>query len=213
MKRLYTLLGALLLLSGCAASSETHLHYLSNKGLDTQLPEVFQHCHGYGCKFKTPIRFTQADWAPIENIFTPLPANAAQEKAAIKQAIAVFETRVGQLAGTQNDRAGTFRKIGDKQLDCVDESTNTTIYLSLLQQKGLLRHHQIEGPSVRMPIIDSGRWPHQSAVITELETSKFFVVDSWFHDNGRPPEIVPLQTWKEGFRPEFIETKNAIPEN
>ncbi len=211
MRSLPLLWSAVFLLSSCAASSETHLHYLTNKGLDTQLPEHFQHCHGYGCKFKTPVEFNQYDWGPIENIFYPRPKSAEAERDAIKQAIAVFETRVGQMAGTSNDRAGTFKKIGDKQLDCVDESTNTTIYLSLLLQKGLLRFHQIEGPSMKLPLIDSGRWPHQTAVISELETSKFFAVDSWFHDNGRPPEIIPLQKWKEGWKPKRIETKNTMP--
>lgn len=201
MKRLSLLWGAVILLSGCTASSQTHLNYMTNKGLDTQIPEHFQHCHGYGCKLITDIDFKQADWAPIENVFKPLPKTPEQEREAIKQAIAIFEYRVGQIAGTDADIGGTFKKLGNNQLDCVDESTNTTVYLSLLQQKGLLRHHQIESPSVRLPIIDSGRWPHQTAVITELETSKFFAVDSWFYNNGHPPEIIPLRDWKEGKTP------------
>jgi hypothetical protein len=89
----------------------------------------------------------------------------------------------------------------DNQHDCVDESLNTTIYLTLLEQKGLLRHHNVEDPTVRLPIIHSGRWPHQTAVISEIETSKFYAVDSWFHDNGAKAEIVPLRKWKDGWKP------------
>ena len=202
MKRSLFIWAGLLALSACASSSETYKYYLTNKGLETQLPESFQHCHGYGCKHVSRIAFTQVDWAPIEAVFTPLPPNPESEREAIKKAIAIFEQRVGEKAGTHSDRAGTFKKVGQYQHDCVDESTNTTVYLSLLQQKGLMAFHRIEGPSVRLPFIDSGRWPHQSAVISELHTSHFYAVDSWFHDNGKPAEIIRLKAWKDGWKPE-----------
>ncbi|MCB9983468.1 MAG: hypothetical protein H6861_07345 [Rhodospirillales bacterium] len=199
MKRFLAL--SLLLLSACASNETTYQHYLSGKGLESQLPERFQHCHGYGCKFITPVRFTQDDWSVIEAVFTPPPATPAAEREAIKTAIGLFEQRVGAQTGTNVDIHGTFMKVGDKQLDCVDESTNTTIYLSLLQQKGLMRFHRVEGPSMRLPLLHAGRWPHQTAVITRRDTGEFFAVDSWFHDNGAPAEIVTLKTWKEGWRP------------
>jgi hypothetical protein len=28
------------------------------------------------------------------------------------------------------------------------------------------------------------------------------VVDSWFRDNGQAPDIVDLETWKDGWKPE-----------
>ncbi len=199
--RLLTLLIIIIFFSSCAISPKTYEQYLDKEGLDAQLPNNFQHCHGYGCKFKTIIQFTQKDWEPIESIFTPLPQTATQERDAIKQAIAIFENRVGQIAGTEFDIAGTFKKTGKYQLDCVDESTNTTIYLSLLQKKQLLQLHQIEAPHVRIPIIHSGRWPHQSAVINEKGTDHYFVVDSWFHNNGIAPEIISLKEWKQGWEP------------
>lgn len=202
MKRSFLLWAAVLALSACASSAETYKYYLSNKGLETQLPESFQHCHGYGCKYITRIQFTQQDWAPIEAVFSPLPQDPQSEREAIKKAIALFEQRAGEKAGTAHDRAGTFKKIGKHQHDCVDESTNTTIYLSLLKQKGLIAFHRIEGPSVRLPFIDSGRWPHQSAVISEVQTSHFYAVDSWFHDNGHKAEIIRLKEWKDGWKPE-----------
>ncbi len=192
---------ALLSLSACTTTPATYKYYLDGKGLDEQRLYNFQHCHGYGCKFITGIEFSEQDWQDISALFTPTPQTPQAERARLKPAIAIFERKTGIQAGTSGDKWGTFRKIGDKQHDCVDESTNTTIYLSLLEQRGLLKHHKIEPPSVRLPLIHAGHWPHQTAVISEIQTSKFFAIDSWFHDNGALPEIVPLKQWKEGWKP------------
>ena len=40
-----------------------------------------------------------------------------------------------------------FRGSGDTtQLDCVDEATNTTSYILVLDRHGLIRHHRVERP-------------------------------------------------------------------
>ncbi len=192
----------LILVTGCAsAQAPSYQLYLTKKGLGQQTPQNFQHCHGYGCKYIADAQFSEKDWKDMDKLFKHVK-NPEAEREAIKQAIAVFEQKVGNQTGTHVDHYGTFRKIGHYQLDCVDESTNTTIYLSLLKQKGLLRHHRVESPNARFPIIHAGRWPHQTAVISELEGGDFYVVDSWFHDNGEPAEIVDLKQWKEGWKPD-----------
>lgn len=190
-----------LTLGACSSVPTSYQSYLATKGLETQTPYRFQHCHGYGCKFVTTVNFTANDWTPIHNAFTPAPTSPKEEREVLKTAIAIFEQTAGAQAGTDQDQWGTFRHLGNKQHDCVDESTNTTVYLSLLQQQGLMRFHTVQPPSARFPLIHAGRWPHQSAVITENSTHKFFAVDSWFHNNGHPPEIIPLKQWKEGWKP------------
>jgi len=207
MKR-FIYLTALLTMTGCASPQASHIQYLQNKGVNTQQSaQSFQHCHGYGCKFIADVNLNESDWQDIGKSFTPKPQTPERERDAIKQAIALFEQKVGAQTGTDIDQQGTFKKMGSHQLDCVDESTNTTVYLSLLEQQGLLRFHKTEAPTARLPIIHAGRWPHQSAVISEIQTSAFFVVDSWFHDNGRPPEIVTLKQWKEGWKPQADDDK------
>lgn len=192
----------LIILAGCASQPPpSYRYYLDQKGLGPQTPESFQHCHGYGCQYIAEVTFSQQDWAEIKRIFSANQSTPEIERETIKAAIALFEQKVGAQTGTDVDYRGTFRKTGRYQLDCVDESTNTTIYLSLLQQKGLLKHHRVESPTARFPIIHAGRWPHQTAVISELKTGQSYVVDSWFHNNGAPPEIVSLKQWKEGWKP------------
>ena len=191
-----------ILVTGCAsAQAPSYQLYLTKKGLGQQTPQNFQHCHGYGCKYIADVALSAKDWKDIGRPLKHAKNTPEAEREAIKKTIAIFEQKVGQQTGTHVDQWGTFRKTGHHQLDCVDESTNTTIYLSLLDQKGLLRHHRVESPNARFPIIHAGRWPHQTAVISETGTKNFFVVDSWFHDNGEPAEIVGLKQWKEGWKP------------
>ena len=194
---------ACLIVTACANGEYApYKYYLQGKGLDADInPHQFQHCYGYGCDKVVTASLSEQDWRDIEIAFLPKPKDYKQEQDAIKRAIGLFEQKVGAQTGTDADKWGTFRNAGQKQHDCVDESTNTTIYLAALEQRGLLQFHNIETPQSRLPLIHAGRWPHQSAVISEKRSRAPYAVDSWFHDNGHPAEIVPLKQWKEGWKP------------
>jgi hypothetical protein len=201
MKKLLSLV--LLLLAACTAQHGNYQNYLHGRNLPEATPESFPVCRAYGCQKVDIVSFTKKDWKWIEKTFRPAPKNAEQERKRIAKAIAVFEQQVGAITGTDVDVGNTFTEFGAYQQDCVDESTNTTIYLSLLAQKKLLKFHTVEPPTSRVPLIHyAGRWPHQTAVISEKDNpDAFFAVDSWFHDNGAPADIVPLKEWKSGWRP------------
>ena len=55
------------------------------------------------------------------------------------------------------------------QMDCLDETANTTSLLLVLQDQGLLTHHVVEYPESRGFFLD-GRYPHFTAVIAEKRT-------------------------------------------
>lgn len=189
-----------LLLTACTVHTG-YEGYLERRGITAaQTPERYDHCHGYGCKHISSVTLVMEDWRKIKTVMTPTQS-PGKERINLAKAIGLFEKISGAQTGTHVDIRGTFKKLGNKQLDCVDESTNTTIYLMLLEQKGLLRHHYILPPDVRVPLIHAGRWPHQTAVIAEKETGERFAVDSWFHDNGAAAEVIPLKQWKEGWKP------------
>lgn len=198
------LLLAALSLSACA-TSDAHLHdygyYLANKRANQTTSAQFAHCRGYGCKYVDKVSLAEDDWAEIDAFFDPSPETPAEERERLRHAIGWFERRVGAITGTDEDVHGTFYKLGGRQQDCVDESTNTTIYLAVLDERGHLNHHRIRKPQMRPPFIGGGRWPHQTAVITETATGTQYAVDSWFHDNGAEPEIVLLSEWNKGWRP------------
>ncbi len=193
---------ALLLTSGCANQLYGSLpDYMKSKKLAVPSAEKFPHCQNYGCAVIKNVSLSKADWNKIEKAFGKKAKFAEQEREKIVKIIGVFEQIVGPITGTQSDREGTFLEMGDGQLDCVDESTNTTIYMMLLKQRGLLPFHEIEQPQVRYPILSGRGWMHQTAVITEKKSGKQFAVDSWYENNGAPAYVVPLEEWLNGWHP------------
>jgi len=193
---------ALLILSACGfADQDGYQYYLSRYNLPDPEPEQFPHCHSYGCLKYYLVTLNKAEWAEIDSVFTPPSRTAEQERERIEIALGKFETIVGGLTGTDRDVGNTFKKMGDGQLDCVDESTNTTIYLDLLKQREHLKFHTIKEPRSRFAIHAMQFWPHQTAVIEETESAQKYAVDSWFDDNGHPAHIVPIDLWQQGWKP------------
>ena len=164
-------------------------------------PDAFSVCYGHGCRETVQLSLTAREWAEVKKQLSPPADNALNERRRIRRAIALLEVIVGRHTGTSSDIGGTFAGTGRLgQMDCVDEATNTTAYLQRMANAGLLRWHTVDEPAHRGFFILG--WPHTSAVIRETETGERYSVDSWFHANGYPPEIVPLNRWRAGWRPE-----------
>lgn len=156
-------------------------------------------CTDYHCDQGDVVTLTASEWQKVGALFAPA-ASAAQERENIRQAIALLESTIGAITGTWRDLGGNVAGAGKPgQLDCISESKNTTTYLKLLFNSGLLKHHDIEVRQVRRPLILNVHW---SAVIRERRTGRRFAVDSWFLDNGQPPLVQPLEDWLSGRRHE-----------
>lgn len=157
-------------------------------------------CFQNGCAATAVVTLDDAILAELGGIFAGAD-DGPRERAAIARGIAALERYVGRRTGTDRDLGGTiagaFRR---GQMDCIDESTNTTRYLRLFAGRGWLRRHEVATPATRLPI-PLGWWPHTTAVIRERATATSFAVDSWFEANGRPPHIVELGVWRRGWRP------------
>lgn len=163
----------------------------------------FSVCHGNTCKYIDSVSMSAKEWNEIRDIFNPPAASAAEEREKIRVAIARFETIIGNKTGTSGDRGENFPGMGlDGQMDCVDEATNTSVYLSLLQDQHLLKWHHVQPRTNRG--IETLQAPHFTAVISEDETGSEYAVDSWFLDNGQPPFVVPLSEWKQGWKPQGV---------
>ncbi|MCB9990862.1 MAG: hypothetical protein H6867_05735 [Rhodospirillales bacterium] len=214
MKRHLVSLALLMLLSACTGQGGADYRaYLTKKGVTEIAADEFSHCRGYGCRYiDSGLTLTKKDWEPIKTLFKKPADNAAEERTRIAQAIGLFEQKTGAITGTDQDIEGTYRQIGDFQHDCVDESVNTTIYLSLLEQQGLLQFHDVAAPTARLPVVALGLGPHQTAVIAEKDSGTRYAVDSWFHNNGQPAEIVALERWFFGWRPKTSHAPNHSPE-
>lgn len=170
-----------------------------------QIPALhgFEVCTGGGCAEVKHVSLSDDEWQSIASIFTDvrMVSNAEQERDQIALAIGAFESIVGSKTSTETDLAGTFGNSDyPGQLDCNDEAINSTTYMRLMHQNGLLKFHDIEDTRTRNFFFTG--WPHSTAVIHETASGERFAVDSWFYDNGFPATIVPFTVWKSGYIPE-----------
>lgn len=203
MKRIVSYCLLLLCLNACASSGpQNYTQYYARKNLPQPGAKTFPHCHNYGCQLVKIVELNDTEWARIEKNFTPPAKTAEDERKQIEKAIAEFEKTVGAMVGTDEDVWGTFQDLGRFQLDCVDESTNTTAYLVSLKERGNIKHHDILSPSARVLKNGFPGWPHQTAVIRDLGTGQKYAVDSWFRNNGYPPFTVPFDDWVHGWTPD-----------
>lgn len=160
-------------------------------------------CFGGGCAESRIIALTPREWQQVEAIFnspTPSSLTPETERKNIAQAIGLLERLIGEKTNTSSDRAGTFNNSDyPGQLDCNDEAINTTTYLRLMQQQGLIKLHAVEDLRTRNFFFTG--WPHTTAVMHEATSGNRFAVDSWFYDNGKPATIVPFDVWKADYMP------------
>ncbi len=222
IRRVLALAGLGLVLAGCTydgfGSPEGHFNTFSvpePKGATVHV------CSAYGCKQRTKFTFNDKDLADLSDLMKKTrgkePDSPEQERRAVAYAIGWIETRVGNAIGTKDDRAGMdFAASGDPtQQDCVDEATNTTSYLTVLQNKGLLRHHTVSTPFAKENFLRGvSGWTHWTAVLVEKPFApppvkgkggtavagatpggQRWAVDSWIYANGENPAIVKAEEW------------------
>ena len=180
------LLLLLTLLASCAPTRP--LQPTEPLSLD-RIPVVY----GFGRKYREHIDVSQDDWSTIESIFEPESDDPGEERQRIRRAVAEMERIAGDQTPTHYDVGkNRFPEVSLGQMDCRDESYNTTTYLRLFQERGLLRWHEVLVPAFRAPhVIDT----HNAAQIRDRSTSVQYVVDSWFLDNGQPPYIQETHAW------------------
>jgi len=158
-------------------------------------------CHAYGCKMQTPVKFGSEQMAEIAALMKKIKKadTPFEERRAIAYAVAWAETYAGKITGTSADHAGMeFTGSGDPtQQDCVDEATNTTSYMLMLEKAGLLKHHTVGRPFSKGNVLVGGvsQWPHWTAVLYENETKKKWAVDSWIYANGINPAVIEADKW------------------
>lgn len=182
---------ALASLGGCTYEQEgpPEAHFEKFDAKPPRLDTVFV-CHAYGCKEQTPFTFSPADIAELSALMARVPRDdsPAEERRAIAYAIAWMERRVAPTVGTATDRPSMdFAGSGDPtQQDCVDEATNTTSYLLVLERHGLIRHHRVERPFAKDSLV---HWTHWAALIQEKGSGARFAIDSSASANGENPTV------------------------
>ena len=165
-------------------------------------------CSGYGCQKQTAVSFGEKLPAIAELMKKTKKADSAfEERRAIAYAVGYMETYAGEVAGTKNDRPGMdWDGSGDPtQQDCVDEATNTTAYMLVLQNNGLLKYHTVGRPFSRGNILlGVSNWPHWTGVLWETSNKQKWAVDSWIYQNGENPAVVEAEKW-------YVKDLNSLP--
>jgi len=156
-------------------------------------------CYNYGCSAKAQVSYSEAQLAPLQQLFAEA-SDAAAERAAISLAIGRMYAIAGEQTPVWRDKGGNYADGGaDGRMDCIDHSTDTDKFLRLLRARGWIRFHEVDGRIRRTLFVVAVHW---GARIRELETQQVYVVDSWYFDNGHPAAIVPLGEWLGGWHPD-----------
>jgi hypothetical protein len=81
------------------------------------------------------------------------------------------------------------------RMDCVDNASNTTTFLHVLRDLGLLPGWSIAAPRVRNRFSMLVHW---TAVVVDRQNPESWSVDAWFRPNGHLPFVMPLADWVSG---------------
>ena len=153
----------------------------------------FVQCYDFGCKSTAELRYDDGHWRQIAVLFEQHGLDSAGEKQAIRRAVALMERISGQISGTHLDKGGNYPGHDlPRQMDCIDESTNTFQYLAALERRELLRWHRVDLKQRRTVWFVT----HWTATISEIDSGAVFAVDSWYRDNGELPLLQPLDDWR-----------------
>jgi hypothetical protein len=200
VRRISVAVVAALLVSGCSVIPASR--FVETYGEPNPDPQHMRLCHGYACRFVTPVTLSAEEWRTIRATLDPPAADAAAERQQAGRAVAQLAVVAGRHAGLAvRQRRELINPSDPSQLDCVDETVNSTSYLMLLSRAGLLRWHSVGPPAHRgtMLTFDVANTP----VLIETGSGRGFAVDTAFADPGLPPYIVPIETWLAGVIPEY----------
>ena len=156
-------------------------------------PQMIPVCYNFGCRVKEYVSLTPAEWATVEVLFKPQTKSPKTERIRIGKAIARMEQLAGNYTPIHKDigynlgKGATF----PGQLDCIDESINTTTFLHVLERYDLIKHHKVIKRAYRRAAFDQ----HWTGQLEETGTGDRYVVDTWFYDNGEMPVIQPTEEW------------------
>ena len=151
-------------------------------------------CYGFSCKIRQIVSITPAEWRSVVNWLDGAATTPEGERQQIRQAIGWMEVVVSRYTPTHLDKGMNLENHPidmTGQMDCIDESINTTTYLTLFEQQGYLRWHRVTDRAYRGALLDA----HWAAQVEQVDSGVNYIVDSWFQDNGMLPYIAKSSEW------------------
>lgn len=190
-------------LGGCAGGYDLAHYNVVNNVHDSASWQDFLYCGGWGCSRPQDVLFAPEEWAQVETIMQSAAATPEAERAQVAEAIGLMELLIAPKTGHGGDLAGTASGFSQRgQLDCYSEAANTSNFLWVLHNAGLLRHHTPADPIMRgMAAGKSWRPTHATATMAENLSGELYAMDSWFFDNGHSAVYVDAATWGGAWAP------------
>lgn len=165
--------------------------------------ETLMICYGYDCAEQARIHYSKEQLSNIAWIMS-MASGPIVERSLISQAVGRLYGWAGQQSLIQNDRGGNLADEDQPgRMDCIDHATSTTRLLKMMENRGWLKWHRVLAPAKRTRALIFSQ--HFSAVVEDLSDQsedRFYVVDSWFVNNGEPAVVMPLADWETGGGPD-----------
>ena len=155
-------------------------------------------CYNASCAERTPVTLTRADFADVARHLAVCAKDTVHNRLQrVRIAVWRMEERVEQhLPVLANDRPVNDTEFGvEGRTDCVDNATNTTTYLHVLRDLGLLSTWTIAEPRVRQRF--NPERVHWTATIRDPASGARWSVDSWYRPNGHLPFVMDLAAWRD----------------
>lgn len=170
-------------------------------------------CFNWSCASRQQITFTRADMTEVERQMAQCPGNGWHTRVQrLRIGIWQMELLAQKYQPLLANDAAINEDDGDRagRMDCVDNASNTTSYLQVLGNLGLLPGWSVAAQQVRDRFSFQVHW---TAVVVDRGGAGAWAVDSWFRPNGYLPYVMPAAEWNSGriaWQPPFA-ALNASP--
>lgn len=171
-------------------------------------------CFNWSCSTREQVTFSPKDISAVARLMALCTTDTLYDRI---QQVRIGIWQMERLAQEQIPALGNDREINlyDKDLegrtDCIDNASNTTTFLNVLQAYSLLPGWAVSAPGVRHTL-DLER-VHWTAVLVDEESGLQWSVDSWFRPHGHLPFVMALSDWaadKKGWEPP-LDALNPYP--
>jgi hypothetical protein len=179
-----------LLLAACATYAPVEQRVIGEPS-----PEAFTLCYGDECEVSADTSLSGEEWKEIVVLFKSVNS-AEAERNAIARVVRIFEKYTnGRIRNVSREDSGFDSKRGAQPVDKYDVAVNTSTYLHILRNYGLLKYHK-----PRDIIRKTGTFTvYQTATIVDITTGLYYVVDAWPVSNTVPVQVIPQELWIRGW--------------
>jgi hypothetical protein len=164
-------------------------------------------CYNWSCAKRETLRFSTEDMASVKEQMALCPTGTIEDRL---QRLRIGIWKMEELAAKYQPLLLNDQAVNDKdrdldgRTDCVDNATNTTTYLNILQDLDQTPGWRVVEPEIRNRF--DIRYVHWTATVVDKKSRERWSVDSWFRPNGHLPFVMPLENWVRqeiGWEPPF----------